>query len=55
MPIKSLKKIYLKKKTDGILLLDITEDIEVYHFYATGFYLFTLIQNLTFLQWAHKV
>jgi hypothetical protein len=26
--------------------LNITKDIEVYHFFATGFYLYPLIQNL---------
>ncbi len=54
MPIKSLKKNILKKKTEGILLLDITKDFEGYHFFATGFYLYTLIKNLTFLQWRTK-
>jgi hypothetical protein len=45
MPIKSLKKIYLNKKTEGILPLDITKDIEVHHFFATGLDLYTHIDS----------
>ncbi len=37
-------------------MLDLAKtDIEVKQFFATWFYLYTLIQNFTYLQWAQKV
>jgi hypothetical protein len=43
MPIKGLTKINLRKKAEGILLLDKTIDNEVKLFYATSFIVHVLL------------